>query len=284
MKRLLSILFMALLCIGMVGCSKQVEQKTEESAKDEPIMGMANPMVEYDSLEEINEKVGVQIVTPGIMGKDNEKFFVISDNLAQYNFDLNGYSFTIRGSKKTDVDISGIHDENNVFEPGQDTTIYLNDCYIDRFFDVDKQYTIVCDNPEGLDETVFSDLCFELESIMKWHTDDPLVGDYQDSVSQRASLTVERHGEEYVLVVNWASSASENTCWTMYATKDGNKLNYAGENIAHTVYDADGNTVSNDETASDNIGYFTIMDNGELHWSEASEDNLEECKFVKINY
>lgn len=284
MKKLLSILFMALLCMGMVGCSKQVEQKTEEPAKDEPIMGMANPMVEYDSLEEINEKVGVQIVTPGIMGKDNEKFFVISDNLAQYNFDLNGYSFTIRGSKKTDVDISGIHDKNNVFEPGQDTTIYLNDCYIDRFYDGDIQYTIVCDNPEGLDETVFSDLCFELESIMKWHNDDPLVGDYQDSVSQRASLTVERHGEEYVLVVNWASSASENTCWTMYATKDGNKLNYAGENIAHTVYDADGNTVSNDETASDNIGYFTIMDNGELHWSEASEDNLEECKFVKINY
>lgn len=278
MKKVLSLLFVSLLCMSIAGCDKK-----EEVIIEEPV-NMPNPMVEYSSLDEINEKAGVEIVSPGIMGKDNEKFYVIAGDLAQYSFDLNGYSFTVRGSKNINEDISGIHDENNVFESGQDSTIYLNEYYIDRFFDEDVQYTIVCDNPGGLDEESFSNLCFEMESIMKWHNDDPLVGDYQDKVSQRATLTVERHGKQYALIVNWASSANENTCWIMEANKDGNTLSYAGESISKTVYDDQGNTVSNEETASNNIGHFTIMDNGELHWTEASEENLENCQFVKMVY
>lgn len=283
MKKLVSLLFVGLLCICITGCNKQEETIEQEQSIETqgPVIGMPNPMVEYDSLDKINEIAGVNIVSPGVMGKENEKFFVITGELAQYNFDLNGYSFTIRGSKNTDEDISGIYDENNVFVPGQDGTVYLNDYYIERFFDGNRQYTIVCDNPEGLSEEVFSDLCFELESIMKWHKDDPLVGDYYDTVSQRATLSVERIGDEYTLVVNWASSASENTCWTMHATKTDDKLNYAGESIVHYLYDEQGNEQSVDETASNNLGYFTIQENGELHWTSASEENLETCQFQK---
>ena len=59
------------------------------------------------------------------------------------------------------------------------------------------------------------------------------------------------------------------------------KLNYAGESIVHYLYDEQGNEQSVDETASNNLGYFTIQENGELHWTSASEENLETCQFQK---
>ena len=282
MKKLLNVLLILLISFSIVACSSNSTTETEE--KEEETSGnasMANPMVSYDSLEAINKKVGVNIISPAIMGKDNEKFFVIADKIAQYDFELNGSKFTVRGALETNEDISGIHDENNVFNPNEDFVFYTNDFYLDRFFDVNKQYTIVLTNPGDVTEEQFSNICSEFENIMKWHNDDPIVGEYQDSVSQRATAIVERFGDTYNIVVEWPSSSNELTSWYMYeAVLNDGKLEYQKEEMYHSIFDENGDTVSSDEKVNTTPGYFTIEDN-KLYWTKASEEYLQECVFEK---
>ena len=281
MKKLLTILFSLLFALCAAGCNKN--ETVDENVVDGGT-AIANPTVSYDSLDEINEKVGVNIIKPGVMGKENEKYYVIADKIAQYDFELNGYEFSIRGAYETDEDISGIYSEYNTFEPNQDFTLYVNDYYLERFFDGDRQYTIVLNDPNNMDEESFMNICMELENIMKWHLDDPLVGEYGNMTGAKANAYIERAGDTYSVAVDLYLSDNETKTWIMYdVTKEDNLLKYAGENISHYVYDENGEVVVGEETASNNLGYFTIEDDG-VHWTEASEDFLEDCVFAKIVY
>lgn len=284
MKKLFIVLLALTMCLGLVGCSEKKEEIIEE-----PI-GMPNPVVEYATLEEINEKIGVNLMKPAVMGVTNEKYSIIGDTIAQYTCDINGHEWTFRAACITDEDISGIYDEHNEFVSYQDGGLYTNDFYLNRFFDGDKQYTIAVKEPvsedgkELISEDVFVDCCMELQSIQKQHMDDPLVGDYQDSVSQRAIAYVERFGDLYNISVIWSNSDSDTNCWTMYeAVKDGDKLTYKGEEIGHYTYDDDGNEISSEVTASNNVGYFEIKD-GKLYWTGASQEQCQTCVFEKIVY
>lgn len=294
MKNILKVLFVCVLSVTLFACNNQpnneieaedVQQgQTQEEQDQEELVGtttLANPMVEYESLEDINKAVGVEIASPGIMGKENEQFLVISKEIAQYSFDLNGYSWTIRGACITEHDISGIYHEHNNFVANQDGVLYTNEFYLDRFFDDDKQYTIFVADPDNLDQEQFMSVCNELESIMKWHTNDELVGDYQDTTSNRAFAFVERKGDEYTVVVYWSTSASETTEWTMYGRKQDNKIVYGGENITNYAYDESGEIVSNDSTATNYLGSFEIQD-GKLLWNNCSDKNNRDLVFEKI--
>lgn len=278
MKKILTVLFVALLLCGCATNNKEVINN------DEPTT-LANPMVEYSSLDEINKKVGVSIVSPGVMGKENEKYFVIADKIAQYDFDLNGYSWTIRGAINTEEDISGIYDENNIFEPGQSYGMYTNDFYLDRFFDGSKQYTIVLtgEGVETYSEEDFSNICLELELIMKWHRDDPIVGDYEEINNPNTYLYVERVEDEYALNINVNVSDLESYTYSMNATKQDNKLVYGGETIGHYVYDENYELITDEETAVNYLGSFEIQDN-KLLWNNASDEALRDYTFEKIIY
>lgn len=283
MKKLLIVVLALVMCLGLTACGEKGEDMTAT-------VGLSNPVVSYDSLNEINEKVGVNLLKPSNCEVTNESFSVIADNIAQYTCEIDGREWIFRAAHITEEDISGMHDEHNEFTPNQDSVLYVNEFYLDRFFDGDKQYTIVSMNPiseDGdilLDEMLFSDICMELKLIQQMHMDDPLVGDYQDTVSQRATACVERFGDVYNVSVNWSDSDSENHSWTMYeATLKDNKLTYNGEEIGHYTYDEEGNVVSSDETASNNVGYFEVKDNM-LYWTGASQESCRECVFEKIVY
>lgn len=287
MKKLLIVLFTLIMCISLVACNKK-EEKVEEVIST--TTGLPNPMVEYESLEAINSKIGVNLIRPSTMGVSNEKFSVINDTIAEYTCEINGLEWIFRGAYITEDDISGMYNEHNVFTPNEDFGLYVNEFYLDRFFDGNRQYTIVVKNPitedgkELIDEETFMNCCMELESIQKQHMDDPLVGDYQDIVSQRATAYVERFGDTYNISVNWPSSTNEMTCWTMYnATKDGDKLSYAGEDIYYAAYDSNGNEVSSKSTATNNLGYFEIKDNM-LYWTGAGQEECRTCVFEKVIY
>ena len=247
-------------------------------------------VVEYDSLEEINALIGVNIMRPAVMGVTNERFSIVNDVIAQYECEVNGIVWTFRGAYITDEDISGINDERNEFIPGEDYGVYANEFYMERFFDGDRQYTIVVKDPisaDGdvyLDSMVFDDACMEIKSILEQHLDDPLVGDYEDTVSQRASACVERFGDVYNVSVNWSDSGFEFYCWTMYdAVLEDGRLDYQGEEIGHYVYDEEGNEVSSEVNATNNAGWFEIKD-GLLYWTGASDENCRTCVFEKIVY
>ena len=280
MKKLMIVLVALVMSCQLAAC-------LAEDNANEPV-GMPNPIVEYASLEEINTMIGVKLMHPAVMGVANERFSVISNTIAQYDCEINGLEWTFRGAYLTDEDISGIYHEFNEFTPDQDFTLYTNEFYLERFFDGDRQYTIVVMGPVSvdgevlLDEETFSNICMEFESIQKQHMDDPLVGDYEDTVSQRATAIVERHGDVYNIIVDWADSESELNRWVMYdAVPEENMLTYQGEEIGHYAYDAEGNETSCEVTATNNIGWFEIHD-GMLCWTGAAQEECRSCVFEKI--
>ncbi len=212
---------------------------------------------------------------------------MINNTIAQYACDINGMEWTFRGACVTEEDISGIYDERNVFSPGEDFGLYANDFYLQRFFDGNRQYTIVVEEPVSadgeiiIDEETFMNCCMELESIQKQHMDDPLVGDYQNTADERMILYVERRGDEYSASVNLNISDGEFQCWTMTdMEKDGDRLTYRGEEIGKYTYDAEGNETSSDVTASNNLGYFEIKD-GSLLWTGAAQEECRSAVFKK---
>lgn len=158
MKKLIKILAVSLLLFTFA-CSKNDNGG-----------GMPNPMVEYESLDAINKKVGCNLIQPGVMGITDEKYYVIADTLAQYNFSLNGYDFTFRASKDMNEDISGVYVGNgtlfSLFDSKDPVNITGEGVKGYRFFTDDTQYTIIADQADDLDEMKFVGLCEEIMSII----------------------------------------------------------------------------------------------------------------------
>lgn len=288
-KFIASIIMIVSAVCFLTGCEAKRSVLTEKSAVDVQT-GIPNPIVEYSSLEEINELAGVNLMKPPVMGVSDERFSVINGRIAQYICDINGMEWTFRGASITDEDISGMYDERNVFTPNEDSVLYANEFYLDRFFDGDLQYTIAASEPVSddeeiiLDEETFSNCCMEIKSILKQHIDDPLVGDYQNTTDDRMILYVERQGDYYTVSVNLNVSDRESKCWTILdAVKDGDRLTYKGEEIGEYSYDDDWNETSSDVTVSNNIGYFEIK-NDKLYWTGAAQEECRLCEFEKIAY
>ena len=76
----------------------------EEAASD----GMPNPIVSYQSLDEINAVVGCALVAPADYSITDETYSVIGGTVAEYTFLMDGLRFTVRAARTTD-DISGIY-------------------------------------------------------------------------------------------------------------------------------------------------------------------------------
>lgn len=108
----------------------------------------------------------------------------------------------------------------------------------------------------------------KVEDVQKEADFKSFAGNYQDEVSQRASMTISEEGK---IQVTWASSATETTVWEMSVQKDGDKLVYS-----------DCKKSTNDQVEYENgKGYFEIKD-GKLSWSGAQEENCQTCQFVKM--
>ena len=164
MKKLFAILLCLLMVLSLAACG------AEEVAPEEPNpfenggtvdgIGIANPWVEYDSLEEINAEVGCYLCEPGVMGKSNEHFAVCDMGeykIAEYQFTLGGNRICFRCAPVT-TDISGVYDEavQKAFaEPCDGTidTVTTDTMKLARWATLDGQYVLmVADNGEmGLD-------------------------------------------------------------------------------------------------------------------------------------
>ena len=111
--------------------------------------------------------------------------------------------------------------------------------------------------------------------------DDSLVGDYMDSISQRAKMSLAIEDDKYLIVVSWSSSANEYTAWTMRAELKENQLVYEGEEIEIHSYNENGQEDIK-YTASNNVGYFEIKDM-KLSWLGAAQDQCKKCVFEKVD-
>lgn len=138
MKKLFVLLIVLVMCLNLSACGTN----ENEEENNEPI-GMKNPVVYYDSLDEINEMIDVQLLKPTLSTVENEMYSVIDNRIAQYTCSMDGFEWIFRAAHITNEDISGMNIEFNVFEEKQDSGLYVNEFYLDRFFDGDKQYTTV---------------------------------------------------------------------------------------------------------------------------------------------
>lgn len=110
------------------------------------------------------------------------------------------------------------------------------------------------------------------------------VGDWADTISQRCYMTIEcSDGINYIIDINWSSSAWENTNWVFYGTYDEEEggILYSGSEI-FTVYNDDG-TVDETYIYEDGKGILYIGQNGKLYWEDWEENQGENCVFEKMD-
>lgn len=153
MKKMMTIMFV--LCLMLCGCTKQ-DEKTANAVWDAK---------EYNTIEEMNEAAGTNIVTAAITGKADESFIVISNSVAQYKFIANDESWCIRASKDVDNDISGLYYDDITFEKDIEATYYNDEVYAHRFFNNDVQYVISLDvKDKDIARSHFDDVCSEFQT------------------------------------------------------------------------------------------------------------------------
>ena len=131
MKKLFLLLFT--ICFCLTGCSNKTGGSDDGSTWD---------YVEYETIEDMNNAAGTNIVSAAIAGKSDETFGIISKNIAQYTFNANGNEWCVRASKDVDNDISGLHYDSIGFEKDMTSTYYTDEVYAFRFFHNGVQYVI----------------------------------------------------------------------------------------------------------------------------------------------
>ncbi|MDO4940073.1 MAG: hypothetical protein Q4E33_00075 [Erysipelotrichaceae bacterium] len=279
MKNILKVVLVSMMCLCLFACSNTVEPE------DETISGMSNPMVVYDSLEEINEKVGVKLSIPQDMVTEKESYQIINDEIAEYDFTDEGYQFALRGAKKND-DISGIYINSKMAYDKDDLGFVEDENFkAYRFFVEENQYVLTVKDNGEISEDDFDIICNSIENeIYKNESCEDtiaLIGNYQDSYTQRASATIELAGRDKVLLtITWPNSVEEYEEWGAVSSCSSNKIRY--DSLVHKVIvtDAEGNSdVSTNIVEED--GFFVIKD-GKLYWTGANDETKANCVFEKI--
>ena len=108
-----------------------------------------------------------------------------------------------------------------------------------------------------------------------------LTGNWQDEVSQRATMDVEKSETgTYHILIHWASGAKEASTWEISGTYDETSGMLSYENGNYTVHTWDENdkeTISDEEVTKG-----TLMKEGDkLRWSDSK--NEEDGLFVKVS-
>lgn len=154
-----------------------IETNTGTTEFSEETVGLANPMVEYKSLGEVNEILGGAMCKPAVMGVTDEKFWTINCGelgmLGQYCYNLNGIGYMMRFSPNQTGDITGVYtnEGNTVYgEPTDEIIEYANDSGIlfARWFTIDGQYVFECESNEVTNDN-FSTIAEEIYNITLNH-------------------------------------------------------------------------------------------------------------------
>ena len=108
-----------------------------------------------------------------------------------------------------------------------------------------------------------------------------LTGSWQDEVSQRATMDVEKaETGTYHILIHWASGAKEASTWEISGTYDETSGMLSYENGNYTVHTWDEN--DNETISEEEVTKGTLMKEGDkLRWSDSK--NEDDCVFVKVS-
>lgn len=276
MKKLLTIFLSLLICLSLSGCKEEIP----------------NPMKQCESLDEINKLASVHLVSPGVVGVSDEEFYILDNNTAEYLYKVNGYLYYMRGTKSTNIDMSGIFENGaGLFEKQLEEKIAFGEATgykVYRFILGDKQYIFGVKDEGKLDKSTFEIQFLETYNQVMFDSTieeiKGLIGDYYDETSQRATLNFSLVDvNEVVLDIKWPSSADQNDEWIARCTYDGYKFIYNKDNIVHyrRTQTSDGEIV--DEITEDCVdGYFEIK-NKAIYWNGSNNAQTSNCIFKKAN-
>jgi hypothetical protein len=108
-----------------------------------------------------------------------------------------------------------------------------------------------------------------------------LTGSWQDEVSQRATMDVEKaETGTYHILIHWASGAKEASTWEISGTYDETSGMLSYENGNYTVHTWDENdkeTISDEEVTKGSL----MKEGDKLRWSDSK--NEEDGLFVKVS-
>ncbi|MGN0702537.1 MAG: hypothetical protein ACI4KL_05080 [Lentihominibacter sp.] len=112
-----------------------------------------------------------------------------------------------------------------------------------------------------------------------------IAGDYQDRVSQRATLTINGNdaGDAAAVTVYWSSSNEMTTRWDMTVTMEDNTLSYSDCKCTETLYDEEGNITKEKTVYTDGEGYLELTEDGVLKWTGASDEDCRSAEFVMLS-
>ena len=108
-----------------------------------------------------------------------------------------------------------------------------------------------------------------------------LTGSWQDEVSQRATMDVEKSETgTYHILIHWASGAKEASTWEISGMYDETSGMLSYENGNYTVHTWDEN--DNETISEEEVTKGTLMKEGDkLRWSDSK--NEEDGLFVKVS-
>ena len=317
MKKMILLTLTLALALSLAACGGKTEPASEAGILPDPAeepgatvpgtpsdldapANLPNPMVSYDTLEEINEAVGCRLCAPAVMGVTDKAYFVINNTdgkMADERFTVAGQSYSFRCAPVADHDISGLWiGENGTAFEGMEISDELQYAEDDsfkaaRWFTIDGQYVLSVNDNGTMEKDTFLAIAEELRAgtqpgmsegeLAAYYAD--LEGSYADTVSQRALAEVTANGSEGVtIVVHWASSAYEYDQWTIDVrlTEDG-LLSYQEENHSHFTAAADCSLFEEVQDIAAVAGWFEYVD-GQLLWTGANDEQCRACAFEKI--
>lgn len=262
-------------------------------------VGMANPIRECASLEEINAAAGTNLVRPGVMGVSGESFCTITGTdcvLADYDFTVAGYDCCFRAGSVFTYDISGVYINGAPAfssEPRTGIEYAEGEGYkLARWFTIDGQYVFSVADHGEMEQATFASIAEELkdESDPAWSKKDyiafydSLEGVWQDEASQRAVMTVVADGSECVhITVEWANNYAESTRWIMTGRVAEDGQIYYTDCVCENLAYAEDGTATATPVFTQGEGYLALNpEDGKLYWSGVSESGLAETPFVRV--
>lgn len=302
MKKTFAIILALIMILGLCACGSTEKGITlpattlpeAPSVPEDVQAGIASPITEYASLDEINSIMGSRLSTPGVAGAEDVCYLIIDCgdySIAEYQFKVNGNLFSERcaAAAGPDIDISGVWtDGGTVFEDskGGELEFAASDEYkCARWFTVDGQYVLTL--KEGnMDMDTFRGITEEFVQAANPNQLDnegmyaSMQGTYMDSYSQRATARVSSLGDSVEIVVSWANSASEYQAWTIHArfSEDG-LLSYNDELLELVSYNEKGEESGREVLSENGEGWFEYTEDGKLLWTGSSDENCRNCVF-----
>jgi len=273
MKKLLTLLLAIAMIFGLVACgSKKTEEKKEEqptqdgtavaTEKEAFLLSLVGTYTDGQtgktrlSVSPVNEGAeGVEMtITQSVTASQEDSWIMV----AKPTEDLSKLEYTSCLHRSTTYDDSG--------KAGDPTTVYVDGT---GYFTYDKSNLIWHSNVK--DEV--TDIVFVKDAKQDTGTSDltdeelnALVGDYTDSVSQRATLNIAKgEGKSLVFTIHWGSSADEATEWKMTGTYDPATYHFDYANGVKTNIKTVDGKETKEEVYNNGTGYFSI-EGGALTW------------------